>query len=212
MNVKRINDAQTVKAAEITVASKQFGDAVLQAQGGNVRVVNQVARRARLAYDLIEQGNVAFGLGEQNERGRSKDAAQIVERDVQGDRRMEHPGVRHNPEELVDARPGDGPGKATCGQALDQLERGAVSLVGLHFSVNQDVRINGLHELPPVHQVKQRGAVKDIYSGKLGGFPALKAQLVRRSRFGAQRPAQQVVGDRLESSPFFGRFLFQRPE
>ena len=53
-----------MNAAEITVASKQFGDAVLQAQGGNVRVVNQVARRARLANHLIEQRDVAFCFGE----------------------------------------------------------------------------------------------------------------------------------------------------
>ena len=125
---------------------------------------------------------------------------------------MEHSRVRDNPEELVDARPGNGPRKAALGEAVDQLERGAVVPVGVHLSINQDVGIDGLHELPPVHQIEKRVAVKEIYSGELGGFPALKAQLVRDSRFGAQRPEQQVVGDGLESSPLFGRFLFQRPE
>ena len=80
--------------------------------------------------------------------------------------------------------------------------------VGVHFSVNEDIGIDGLHELPPVHQVEKRVAVKEINSGELGGFPTLKAQLVRYWNFGAQRPAQQVVGDGLEGSPFFGRFLF----
>lgn len=63
MNIKRINDAQSLKAAEITVARQQFGDSVLQTQGGNVRVVNQVSRRAGLANNLIEQRGVAIRFG-----------------------------------------------------------------------------------------------------------------------------------------------------
>src|SRR5208282_2670102 len=110
---------------------------------------------------------------------RSEDAPQIVERDLQGDRWMEHSGVRNNPEKLVDAGPGNGPRKAALGEAVHQLERGAVVPVGIHFSVNQDVGIEGLHELPPVHQIEKRVAVKEINSGELGSFPTLKAQLVR---------------------------------
>lgn len=124
---------------------------------------------------------------------------------------MEHSRVRDHPEEFVNARPGNGPWKAALSEAADQLARRAVMPVRVHFSVNQDVGIDGLHALPPVHQVEKRIAVKEIDSGEFCGFPALKAQLVGRSRFGTQSPAQQVVGDGLESSPFFGRFLFERP-
>jgi hypothetical protein len=206
---KRIDDAQGLEAAEIAVAGEQLGDAVLEAQGGNVSVVNQVPCRARLANDLIEEGDVAFRFGEQYEGRRSEDASQIIERNLQRDRRMEHPGVRYNPKELIDAGPWDRPRKSSLGEALEQLEGGGVAPVRLDFGVNQDVRVDGLHDSSPVHQVKQGVTIQKIDSGEFGGFPALKTQLVRPPRASRQRLAQEVVGYGLEGSPLFRGFFLQ---
>lgn len=65
---------------------------MLEAESGNVRVVNQVARGSRLADGSIEHRRVSSGLSKQNERGRSQHSLQICQGDLKGDRRMKDRG------------------------------------------------------------------------------------------------------------------------
>lgn len=148
---KRVDDAQALEAAEIAVAGDELRDAVLETQGCDVSVVDQVTRRARLANDLIKKGNVAFRFSQKNQRGRGEDAPQIVERDVEWNRRMEHPRMGDHAKKFVNAGPGKRPRKRAFREALDQPQGGLVVTVRRNFGVNQDVGINGLHDLevPP---------------------------------------------------------------
>ena len=65
---KRIEYLQPRKPAEVAVAGDDLGNAMFQAQGDDVSVVDQIARGARLAKDLVEHGSVPCGFGEEKER------------------------------------------------------------------------------------------------------------------------------------------------
>jgi len=209
---KRINDAQALEAAEITIMSQQFGNAVLQAQGGNMSVVNQIACRTRLANNTVEQGNMSFGFSQQNNRWRRQDVSQIVERNLQRDRWVKHPGVRYHTKELVNARPWDRPRQSAFGQTLEQLKRGSVVAVGFDFGVNQDIRIDRLHGSPPVHELEKGVAIRQINSGEFGGLPSAKTQLIRRAGGSCQRTSQEVIRRCLEGPPFLGGLFLQGSE
>lgn len=209
---KRIHHAQALESAEVAIAGHEFRDTVFQAQNGNVSIVNQVPGSICLANDLIEQRNMSIGLGKQQKRRRSDNTAQISKRDFQRDRRMKDARVRNNSEEFVKAGPWDRPGSRSLGEIPHQLESRGVMLIRFHFGRDQDVRVNGLHRSPPVHQVEKCVAVHKIDSRHFTGLPALEVQLVSRAGRRRQSLAQEVVGKRLESSPLFRRFFLQSAE
>jgi hypothetical protein len=177
-----------------------------------VGVVNQVAGRACLANNLIEKGNVLVRFSKQNKRRRSENASEIVERHVQRDRRMKHPGMRYNAQKLVDARPWDRLGTGPLGEAFEQSDRGSVMAIRVHFGVDQDIRVDCLHASPAVHQVKEGFAVQEIDSRQFSGFPAVQSQLVRAGRGSCHCLAKEVVGDGLKCAPLLGGSLLQSAE
>ena len=65
---KRIDDFQPGKPAEVAVTCDDLRNAVLQAKGDDVSDVNQIARGACLAKDLVEHGSVPWRFGKQKER------------------------------------------------------------------------------------------------------------------------------------------------
>lgn len=209
---KRIYDAQAFKSAEIAIAGDEFRDAMLQAQDGNMSIVDQVAGGICLANHFTEQGSVALCFGEEQERRRSQQTAQISERDFQRNGRMKNARVSNDSEELVNAGPRDGPRSRSLGEVLDQRESRGVVRVRLHFGEYQDVRIDGLHRSPPIHQVKKSISVHEINSRHFAGLPALEAQLVRWASRRRQRLPQQVVCHGLEGAALFRRFLLQSTE
>ena len=67
---KRVDDLQPFKPAEVAVAGDKLRNPVLEAEGNNVSVVDQISGGARLAKDLFEDGSVSYRFGEQKERRR----------------------------------------------------------------------------------------------------------------------------------------------
>ena len=125
---KRVDDLQPLKPAEITVSGDNLRHSVLEAESNNVSVVNQIAAGPRLAKDLFEYRSVSSRFGEQIERRGGQDLFQILQSNVQRNWRMKDPGMSDNSEELVDARPGDGPGQSPFSQPMKHVECGAVVL------------------------------------------------------------------------------------
>ena len=134
---------------------------------------------------------------------------QIFEDDFERNRRMKDTGMSNNPEEFVNARPGNRPRQRSFGKPLQKFEGRLVALARFDFSVNKDVRVNGLHGLAPIHQVKQRVAIQQVNPRKFSRLPSSKAQLVRFPWAGCQRTAEQIVHHCLKGTAFFGSFLLQ---
>ncbi len=65
---KRVEDLQPGKPAEVAVPRDELRNAVLEAKGDDVSVVNQIARGACMAKDLVEHGSVPWRFGKQQER------------------------------------------------------------------------------------------------------------------------------------------------
>ena len=105
--------------------------------------------------------------------------------------------------ELVDARPGDRPGQCPVRQVLKDVERNAVAGARLDFRMNEDVRVNRLHGLTPIHEIEQLVAIQEVDAGLLGGLPAAKPQAVWFCRASGQRLSKKVVGHRLQSTTLF---------
>ncbi len=135
--------------------------------------------------------------------------SQIFESNFQRNRRMEDAGMSDNPEEFVNARPGNCPRQRSFGKSLQEFKRRTMALARFDFSINEDVCVDGLHGLAPIHQVKQRVAIQQVNPRKFNGFPSPKTQLVRFLRAGAQRAAKKIIRHRLECTTLFGGFLFQ---
>src|SRR5579884_3659096 len=77
------------------------------------------------------------------------------------------------------------------------------------FSINEDVRVDGLHGLAPIHQVKQRVAIQQVNPREFNGFPSPETQLVRFPWTDPQSAAKKIICHCLEGTAFFGGFLFQ---
>ena len=122
---------------------------------------------------------------------------------------MEDPGMSDDSEELVNARPGNRPGQRAFRQALQDLEGRPMVQARFNFGVNEDVGVNRLHGLAPIHEVEQGVAVQQIDPGLLRRLPALKPQAVRFLRTRGQRAPKKVVRDGLQCPALFGGFLLQ---
>ena len=79
----------------------------------------------------------------------------------------------------------------------------------LNFSVNENVCIERLHWLSPVHEIEQGVPVKQVNPGQFRSFPPPQAQPVGPLGTGMQGATKKVIGDRLESAAFFGGLPLQ---
>ena len=209
---KRVDGSQALKPAEVAVSGDELRNSVLEAESNDVSVVNQISDCACLAKGLVEDRSVSFRFGEQKERRRGQYLFQILQSNVQRNRRMKDSGMSDNSEELVDAGPGNRPGQRPFRQPLEELERGAVALARLNFSMDEDVRVDGLHGLAPIHEIEQGVTVQQVHTGLFSRLPAPKAQLVGFRRAGGQGAPKKVVRHRLQGAALCGGFPLQLAE
>lgn len=152
---------------------------MLEAQGGDVRIMDQIARGLRPQEDARHDLRVALGLVQEDERRRIEDPLEVSERPIQRNRRVIHTGVRYDAQELVDARPWDGPGFGSLCERDEQGERLVVLRARLNYREDEDIGVHRLHDgSAPVHDVKEGPAVEDVHSGLGVGPPALDPKLV----------------------------------
>ncbi len=137
---------------------------------------------------------------------------QILQDNVQRHRRMKDARMSDHSEELVKARPGYRPRQRAFCQPLENLERGSVALARLNFGVNEDVGVNRLHGLAPIHEVEQGVAVEQIDPRLFRRLPAPQPELVGFRRAGRQGTSKKVVRHGLQRPALFGGFLFQLTE
>ena len=209
---KRVDGFEPRKPAEVAVSRNEFRNAVFEAKSRNVSVVNQITGRAGLANGLVQHGSVACCFGKQKERRGRQHSLQILQGDRERNRRMKNSGMSNHPEEFIEARPGNRPGERPFRQTPKQPERGLVPLARCNFGTNEDVRVNRLHALTPIHEIKQRAPVKQVDPGLFGRLPTSKAQLIAFLRARRQGAPKKVVGYRLEGPALFGSFPLQRQE
>ena len=209
---ERVDGSQALKPAEVAVPGDELRNSMLKAESNDVSVVNQISDCACLAKGLVEDRSVSFRFGEQKERRRGQYLFQILQSNVQRNRRMKDSGMSDNSEELVDAGPGNRPGQRPFRQSLEELKRGAVALARLNFSMDEDVRVDGLHGLAPIHEIEQGVTVQQVDPGLFRRLPAPKAQLVGFRRARRQGAPKKVVGHRLQGTAFFGGLFLQLAE
>ena len=120
--------------------------------------------------------------------------------------------MSNNSEELVEARPGNGPGERAFRQPTEEVERRAVARARFDFGKNEDVSVNRLHGLAPVHEIEQGVTVQQIDPGLFRRLPAPKPQAVRFHWGGGQGAAKKVVGHRLQGAALCGSPLLELTE
>ena len=70
--------------------------------------------------------------------------------------------VGNNPQELINAWPGDCPRNRTLSHFGENLTGDLVVRAGANLSVDEDIRVNGLHTLPAVHEIEELIAIQDV--------------------------------------------------
>ena len=94
------------------------------------------------------------------------------------------------------------------GNAVFEAQGNDMDVVNL----DEDVRIDRLHRLTPIHEIEQGVPVKQVNSGQLRGFPTPQPQLVGSLGARTQGAAKKIIGHRMESAPFFGSLSLQFAE
>jgi len=155
---------------------------------------------------------VSSRFGEQKEGRGGQDLFQILHSNVQRNWRVKDSGMSNDSEELVKGRPGNRPGRCSLRQPVEDVERGNVALARFDFGMNEDVRVNRLHGLAPVHEIEQGVTVQQINPRLFRRLPAPKSQAVRFSWAGRQRTAKKVVSHRLQGPALFGGLFLQLAE
>ncbi len=151
---------------------------MLQAERGDIGIVDKVARDARFFQYPRHHVGMIRRLGEQNQRGRIQNAAQIIERNRERDRRMVDAGMRDNSQKLVEAWPGNGSGKGAFRKFPKQSSGLFMPRAGTDFRVDEDVGVYRLHRSPAIHEVEELVAIQDVNAGLEPGFPPLQLQRV----------------------------------
>ena len=199
---KWVDGFESRKPAEVAVPGNELGNAVLEAKGNNVSVMNQIAGRTRLTKRWVEHGGVALRFCQQKEGRRSQQLFQVFQYNVQRNRWVEDSRMSDNPQELINARPGDRPWLCSFGEVFQDLSCRVMMLARLNLSIDEDVSVDCLHRLTPIHEIEQGIPIQQVYAGLFGSFPAVQAQLVGLLGTSKQGAAKEVIGHRLEGAAF----------
>lgn len=89
------------------------------------------------------------GFGKQHQRGRFQPGTDLVERQVDRRRRVEHARMRRDRQELVHTGPWNRPRARTAGKRLDAPISRIMKRAILPVGVDQDIRIDRDHCPPP---------------------------------------------------------------
>lgn len=107
---------QRRNAREVSVGRPQFGHTVREADGGDARIVNCAALHLGGQRQWLQALQVVIGFGDEGEAGQGVQRAQLRKRRCRRRGGFVDARMRHDGEELVCARPGDGPRPAPGGE------------------------------------------------------------------------------------------------
>jgi len=144
----------------------------------NVGIVDKVPRNVGLLDNGKHHFGMVHGLVQKDQGRRLKNTPQIPQSDFRRDGRMVHSRMRDDPQELVDARPRDGPGNRSLRQIHEGFSGNSVVRARANLCEDENVRINCLHASSTVHQIEKLIAVQDVDTGLQLGFPSLQFHLV----------------------------------
>ena len=194
---------------EIAIAGDQLGDAMLEAERGDVGVMDQVAGRSRRPDDCVHHVGVSGRFGQKHKGWRSQDRPHVAERHFGWDWWMIHPGVRHQSKELINARPGNRPRHRAFAALPENLQRSIVLGAAVDLGKHKDVGVDGAHCSPTMHQIEQRVSIEKIDPRLWRRFPSPEFEGVRLPILRGQTTPQQLVGEILERSPLGSRLLLE---
>ena len=206
---KGVDGFESSKPAKVAISGDELGNTVFEAEGNDVSIVNQIACGTRLTKRRVEHGGVSPRFCKQKEGRRSQQLFQVFQCNVQRNRRVEDSRMSNNPEELVNARPGDCPWLCSFGEVFQDLACRVMVLARLNFSIDEDVSIDCLHRLAPIHEIEQGVPVKQVHARLFRSFPTVQPQLIGLLGTGKQGAAEKVIGYRLERAAFFGGLSLQ---
>jgi hypothetical protein len=135
---------------------------VLEEQRGDVRIVDQVAGDARSADERVEDLYVIGRLAEKNQRGAGKNRPRVRQGDRHWNGRMIDARMGDDPQELVDAGPGNGPRYRALGKRAQEIARSPVVSTRYDLRLNKHIGVDRPHRLPAVHQIEQLVPVQDV--------------------------------------------------
>lgn len=142
---ERVAGAQPREVAEVTVCSPQLGDAVIEADSGDPRVVNPRTDHPRRTKQLDKRLQVTRSLGKELHRAGRVQLLHHAQ-SVRGlARRIVDPRVGDDGEELVHAGPRDRPVSGRVDQALHRFARAFVMWAVSSMGINKEVRVDGDH-------------------------------------------------------------------
>lgn len=140
---QRVPDGHPREAAEIAIHGPEFPHPVEAADRGDARVMHLRAGDPPLPEGRPELRPVAFGFREEHQAGCLEPRLDLVQGCGEGRGRGVDSGVSHDSQELVQARPGDGPGGPALGQLRDPRVGGIVPRGVFAVGVDEQVRVEG---------------------------------------------------------------------
>jgi len=137
--------SQIRECREVSVGSPEFGDAVLLANRRDSGIVH--ARPSDFGSDQQRPKDrpVISGFTDQVQPGALQPCFDLVNGNLDRGRWVENPRMGNDTEELMQARPCNGPGGFRIGQRFDPIEGNLVERTVLPMRVHQDVGVNRNH-------------------------------------------------------------------
>ena len=145
---KRIAYRQRGKAAEVAIRSPKLRDAVGEAQGGDLGIVNHWPRDSARGQLALQNLPMRVGLGQQSGHRRRQPCIDLGGGLLHRRRRIVDPRVRHDGQELMHAGPRQAP-KHTPRRQRPHTGAGlGMPLRVLSVGIDEDIRVDG--DQPPL--------------------------------------------------------------
>jgi len=155
---------------------------MLQAQGGDARVMDRGSGDARLRHQCAKRGPVPVAFGQQHQGGTLEPGGDLCQRARHWGRWVVDARVSEDRKELVQAGPGDGPGRARFGALRQTGESGGMEGRTLAMRTDPQVGVDAI--LVPGRRRTGHAAAAKTRPQNCGRKP-LPLVVTRRSRNGA---------------------------
>lgn len=142
---QRVLDRWPRKATEVPVRGPELTDSVIQAQGRDPGVMDPGPAHSGGDQHVREMMLVPRPLLQEHEGRGLEPCCDLVQGGCHLAWGIVDPGMGHHRQELVDARPGDGPGVASFREASHRIRRPGVPFGIPAVGVDQEVGIHGDH-------------------------------------------------------------------
>lgn len=147
---QRIDRTQPTKPTEVAVDRPKLGHAMLTAQRGNSSVMNLPARDPSRRHQATQFGPMLLCFSKQRQRRGFLPSTNLIQSSFKRRRRQINPGMRHDRQKFMQARPRDGPGCGAFSELPDTLRCRCMKRCIGTVRIDQNIGVDGDHPPRPL--------------------------------------------------------------